>query len=132
MSGPATPEFTPSPELRENYLKWTESALADLRTLLSAFDPSGDDARQGLDSLHAISHNIKGMGASFGYPLMSESGASLCAYLRQVEPAHADVEVIHAHIQSMDVVLSNRLEGDGGDQGAALIQHLTGLVSQAL
>ena len=32
----------------------------------------------------------------------------------------------------MDVVLSNRLEGDGGDQGAQLIQHLTGLVSRAL
>jgi len=67
-------------QLVQYYLDWTEDAIQELAGHI-------DKARSApepdvLQAIYEISHNIKGMGTSFGFPLMTEAGRSLCGYLR--------------------------------------------------
>lgn len=116
-------------ELMETYLSWTEQTLGEMRGLVAAAQDKAEQAQ--LDAIYDIAHNIKGMGASFGFPLMSRAGASLCVYLRRLEGALPDWVVVDAHVRSFEVIIGNRIEGDGGDMGAKLIDRLAKLVDRA-
>ena len=118
-------------ELQANYLQWTQSALADMRAHHNKLcrDP-GNEAI--VKDIFSIAHNIKGMGASFGFPLMTETGVSFCRYIRSLDGKPIEVDVIDAHIRSLEVILSNRIQGDGGDIGKELIDSLTTMVDRSL
>lgn len=117
-------------ELMETYLSWTNNSLQQMRALIEICAAHGPDPTQ-LDSIHDIAHNIKGMGASFGFPLMSKAGASLCAYLRGLKGATPNHDVLDAHLRSFEVIIANRIEGDGGATGLTLIDRLNQLVDRA-
>lgn len=118
-------------ELQNNYLQWTESALADMRTHHANLSRNPDDSKV-IQDIFAIAHNIKGMGASFGFPLMTETGVSFCRYIRSLDGRPVEVDVIDAHIRSLEVIISNRIQGDGGDIGKELIDSLTNMVDRSL
>jgi len=118
-------------ELQDNYLQWTESALADMRTHHAKLCRDPKDTTI-VSDIFSIAHNIKGMGASFGFPLMTETGVSFCRYIRSFDGQVIDPEVIDAHIRSLEVILSNRIQGDGGDIGRELIDSLTTMVDRSL
>ncbi|MGK2285451.1 Hpt domain-containing protein [Pedomonas sp. V897] len=95
-----------SAELVNSYKAWTADAVAQLRHLVDSWRQErcpGDDARQ---RILEIAHNIKGMGSSFGHPLMTEAGRSLCAYLRLKAGAPDELPVVEAHVESLDRILA--------------------------
>ena len=112
---------TEDSELLAHYLCYTEEALAELTSTLQNPGNPADQAA----ALHATAHNIKGMGTSFGFPLMTEVGTLLCGYLRGLaENAPLDRELIADHLTAMNVIIENRITGDGGDTGSELIRRL--------
>lgn len=112
-------------DLFSHYLEWTEQSLSRLRELLDKLPLRDRSADEMAKAMHSIAHDVKGMGGSFDFPLMSKIGASLCAYLRALPAdAYPLEDVIAAHVRAMDVVLGNRITGDGGDSGDRLIAHL--------
>ncbi|MFZ5610223.1 MAG: Hpt domain-containing protein [Pseudomonadota bacterium] len=122
---------TSDPELRDNYLRWTKGSLAEMRAHMTALrDHPGDKAL--IDAIYGIAHNIKGMGASFGFPLMTETGMSLCRYLRALDGRAVNLEVVDAHVRSFEVVMNNQIEGHGGATGRELVDRLANLVDRSL
>ena len=120
-------------ELLEHYLAYTGDALKQLDALLptleDASEPSDNAAK--IEGLHSIAHNIKGMGTSFGFPLMTNVGALLCSYLRALDASEpAAYEVVSGHLKAMHVVLDNRIIGDGEEVGAKLLARLEQLISE--
>lgn len=115
-------------ELQEHYLDWTAQSLTEMRALQSKLPTRQESAGEITHAMHRIVHDLKGMGGSFGYPLMSRIGASLCAYLSGLPADDYPAEdVVAAHLRAMEVVLGNRIAGDGGDAGNRLVSHLTSL-----
>lgn len=123
----------PKDELEETYVQWTTEALATIRSLIEKLR-EGDDPDPLLDEIYGISHNIKGMGTSFGYPLMTDIGTSLCAYLRHVKNDRLEVshDALDVHMKAMDTVFGNRIRGNGGASGKRLNERLTSVVAKAL
>ena len=121
-------------ELEETYVQWTAEALATMRSLIEKLQEGAGDPGPLLDEIYGISHNIKGMGTSFGYPLMTDIGTSLCAYLRQVKNDKLEVshDALDVHMKAMDTVFGNRIRGDGGASGKRLNERLTSVVAEAL
>jgi len=75
--------------------------------------------------LFKIAHNAKGQGATFGYPLITDIGEHLCRYIERVPEIQSDeMAVIREHIQAMDTVLKEKLTGDGGETGQALLNKV--------
>jgi len=95
-----------SPELIKSYQIWTAEAVSRLRCIMADWRAQRCPVDQARQSAYEIVHNIKGMGASFEHPLMTEAGQSLCAYLRLRAGAENELSVIEQHIDSFERILA--------------------------
>ena len=95
-----------SPELIESYQKWTGNAVAQLHTLAKDWKEARRSAEASRAEIHEIAHNIKGMGTSFGHPLMTDAGRSLADFLRLKPDVPDELAVIEAHIAALEHILA--------------------------
>lgn len=70
-------------KLKDTYLHWTKTQLEKLHAHLHLLERK-DISRPGslVSEIFDLTHNIKGLGGSFGYYLMTDIAASLCEYVR--------------------------------------------------
>src|SRR5262249_59846534 len=69
-------------DLARDYPTW---ALTDVAKARAALDTARDDAGQRgaqVEALFRIAHDLKGQGASFGFPLVTRIAQSLCILTR--------------------------------------------------
>ncbi len=99
-------------QLQESYPEWVGPDVDRMEILLNdAKGLSGEARTASLRELFDIAHNIKGQGVSFSYPLMTDIGQSLCAFLHGMKKMDDGAfSLIKAHIQAMQVVMRDRLQ----------------------
>ena len=101
--------------LSKAYQGW---AVDDLQALWQAFQGStaaGHDADADVKKMFDIAHEIRGQGGSFGFPLITGIGDSLCKFLEPLDSLTGrDLEVIKIHILAMKAVFHQNLKGDTG------------------
>jgi hypothetical protein len=118
-------------DLAKNY---AQSGLTDVdrcaALLKTAREQPGVRGAQ-IKELYGIAHNIKGQGSSFGYPLITRLGQSLCALTRRERAfSDGDLGVIQAHLDALRLILTKDIKGDGGDVGDKLAKRLEALVAE--
>jgi len=119
-------------DMADQYLDWV---VQDLEKIGAAYEElkrsDQSDIRPLLKSIYQVSHDIKGQGGSFGFDMMTLIGHKLC---RQIE--HADtnnpklVESIGVYIDSLNLVISQRMTGDGGKTGEKMLEGLDQIFSK--
>ncbi len=115
--------------LRANYTEWARIDVDHAQALLDAATRDPERQREQLDHAYAATHNIKGQGASFGYPLVSRIGQSLCRLIapgRSVD--EAGLKLAQALLDALKLVLDQKIAGKGGETGdkrAARLESLT-------
>jgi len=115
--------------LRANYTEWARIDVDHTQALLDAAKKA-PEGREQLDLLYAAMHNIKGQGTSFGYPLVTRIGQSLCRLLapgRTVD--EAGLKVAQAHLDALKLVLAQRIAGKGGEVGDKLAAKLESMTA---
>lgn len=112
--------------LSDSYLDWVQE---DLKKISSAFDElkaNGGQDKKLLDNIFRISHDMKGQGGSFGYNLMTSVGNELCRMIEKMPatltPSH--VEAVGVYINSMKLIIAQRMKGDAGKTGEAMLSGL--------
>lgn len=116
-------------ELLTEFLTWSQDALAQMRGIIDELTDDTVRGDEGVCQLYDLAHNIKGMGSSFEFDLMTEVGLSLCGYLKAIEPDEpVSSRVLSSHVRIFEVVLKNRIKGNGGEQGAALKSRLATII----
>ena len=122
--------LTEDEELIKQYIDWTSDALRQMHAHNRTLQESQGKDRDAVHELHNISHNIKGMGTSFDFMLMTQVGELLCNYLKPLSEGDiAHFEVIQAHIDCFEKILTQRIVGDGGDAGKNMIDELQSLIA---
>jgi len=120
--------------MQDSYLEWVEEDLKRLTDLFARLESaSDDDARRAvLQDLFSVSHDVKGQGGSFDYPLMTAVGNSLCRYIEKLEgPVKGShVAVVKVHIDTMRLIIKDRMSGDGGKVGDNLLRGLDAAVAK--
>ena len=116
--------------LRANYTEWARIDVDNTQALLDAAKKAPEERREQLDLLYAAMHNIKGQGTSFGYPLVTRIGQSLC---RLVAPGRAldeaGLKVAQAHLDALKLVLAQKIAGKGGEVGDKLAAKLESMTA---
>lgn len=133
MAGTESEDFSyaEDQELVDQFVAWTTEAVAELKELLAGLTGGESKTHETASRIYDLSHNIKGMGSSFNFPLMTETGTSLCGYIKNLtEDKTVSTRVIEAHVRIFDVVLTHRIHGDGGEKGKALQDRLAVIVSE--
>ncbi len=95
--------------------------VAAIVTDIAALGRDGVERPAILARLRAAVHDLKGQGASFGYPLVTEFGMSLSHLLyriRDIDDATMARIVLHGDL--LTAVAAHRISGDGGETGLAL------------
>ncbi|EME70604.1 hypothetical protein H261_07553 [Paramagnetospirillum caucaseum] len=110
--------------LSGRYLEWAGADAARLRACLDEILTPGADLALLLPRLFTISHDMKGQAATFGYPLVSELGNRLCRLI-ETEPAPdpGGLARMARLAEGMMQVIAQRLDGDGGETGRALLEE---------
>lgn len=111
-------------ELAENYPQRAGEKVSELDRAFEALPVSGD-ARDAIEALFDIAHDIRGEGGTFGFPLATAIADNLCKTLEDKSQASEPMRAaVHVHIGSLKLVLSEPIKGDGGDRGAELLDGL--------
>ena len=114
-----------------DFVQWAEK---DLKSLQQAFDnlkSDPADQKETLNTIFQISHDIKGQGGSFDFGLLTAVGDSLCRFTEEREQANAaEIKAIELHVEALKLILNERLKGDGGDTGIALLEGLRQVVDK--
>ncbi len=118
-------------ELLEEFFKWMRESVGEMRSMV---DEMPEHVMRGTDQVHRIydlTHNIKGMGTSFDFGLMTEVGVSLCGHLKGMdEDTQVSRRVLASHVRTFEVILEHKIKGDGGEQGAALSRRLEAIITE--
>jgi len=112
-------------EFGEDYADWAKSQVAALNEQYNACLKEGADYRRIFMKINELANDLRGQGATFGYPLVSDFSRSLCAITHSVVTFNKTrFDLIKTHLDSIDLVIRQRLEGDGGPMGKEIAKSL--------
>jgi hypothetical protein len=112
------------------YAQWADSDLERMRAAFETLKQTSLDNAADVKKMLRICWDMKGLGGTFGYPLVTTITHYLSSYLehcldRQLEVSSA---VVSPHIDALYVVLSQKVSGDGGAIGRELVAGLEKVV----
>lgn len=86
-----------------------------------------------MSTISELAFDIKGMGGTFGYPLLSYLAKSLHDFIGKLGlPNEAQLEVISIHVDAMYVVLAQGKPGQGGKAEDDLMRNIGIAVAKVL
>ncbi|SEH32081.1 Hpt domain-containing protein [Magnetospirillum fulvum] len=113
--------------LEHRYIEWAEADCARLEAAWTAWAADPEREAAGLRPVFSVAHDMKGQAATFGYPLVGSLANRLC---RAIDSAGADQPDpkrqarLAALVAAIGQAIRERLSGDGGAAGAALLAGL--------
>ena len=114
-----------------NFPMWAQGDLDGIDQALAAARKYPDQQEECIMQIFRRSMELKALGGSFGYDLISQVGDSLKKYTESRSEANPrDVEIIDAHVNAIRVVLAKDIRGEGGELGRAIVDSLYKLTAR--
>ena len=84
-----------------------------------------------MEKLYRIAHDLRGLGGTFGYPLVTKICANLGRHMDGLAaPSEIDDTVVRAHIDALRAVFNDQADGEEDATGSELIAELQALVRE--
>ena len=121
-------------QLQRSSLDFTDWALDYLRQLSElcrdALAKPGS-RKKDFQEINLLSHELRGQGGTFGYPLITVLAKMVfdITYDGCRDDDNA-VEIVKAHIDAMRAVIREKIAGDGGEIGQALLKSLEAVIKK--
>ena len=116
-------------ELVGDYADWVRKyirSMSEAQAALKTGRAAQQSNKKHIANINRIAHELRGQGGTFDYPLVTSFGRSL--YEATMDPnavvSEGKQKLIAAHIDAIKTVFNNRIKGDGGEVGAALLQDI--------
>jgi chemotaxis protein histidine kinase CheA len=112
--------------LSSNFQGWLEDEVAKVQAArLAAADGAWSD--ETLEALLSAAHDVKGLGATYEYPIATRIAASLCRLLETPEgkrAARAAPRLVHAHVDAMRAAARDQIKTAEDPIGRELVRVL--------
>lgn len=119
-------------EMAESMQKWIDADIERLQTLRLAAEAAHWDGRS-VEALMGCAHDLKGLAATYGYPLVTSIAASLCR-LTETEAGKAvvqrDASLARAHVDALRALVREDIRSPDHPVGKALWQTLESEVAK--
>ena len=112
------------------YAKWADSDLDRMRAAFEELKQTSLEDPDSVKKMLRICWDMKGLGGTFGYPLVTTITHYLSNYLEHCldHGTKVSAAVVSPHIDALYVVLSQKVSGDGGAIGRELVTGLEKVV----
>ena len=114
-------------DMSRKYIEWAGNDVAKLKKIFEQIQQLTGSEQDALirGDFYRTAHDIKGQGATFDYPLMSDLGAHLCTLIKTTDTFdETHLTVMVQDIEDMSLVLEKGLQGEGGQIGADISNRL--------
>jgi|GEM_PF-1366617 len=117
-------------DLQDDYEVWIRDDLKTLRAAVASLRKEADPAT--LERIKILGHEIKGQGATYGYPLLTTVGHLLYILIeRDPDVAAQHLNLIDAHVDFMALILSEKIDDQGGLQAQGILAGLQDAAKKA-
>ena len=110
--------------LASNFTQW----LADEITKLEAARQqvkAGGATPENMENLYLRAHDLKGLGTTYGYQLITRIAGSLCRMIDEKEKrANTSLELVDAHIDAIKAAVRDDIKSDDHPVGSVLVEEL--------
>jgi len=110
--------------LASNFTQW----LADEITKLEAARQqvkAGGATPENMENLYLRAHDLKGLGTTYGYQLITRIAGSLCRMIDEKDKrANTSLELVDAHIDAIKAAVRDDIKSDDHPVGSILVEEL--------
>lgn len=104
--------------------QWLQDEITKLDAAQAAIRAEGYDARTA-EELYFRAHDLKGLGATYQYPLVTRLAGSLCKLMDDpIKRLEAPMKLIDAHIDAIRAVVRDQIQTDDHPTGRVLSETL--------
>jgi chemotaxis protein histidine kinase CheA len=134
--GGLTPQMLEAAEkvLEKHAVEYVSRGRAQIDGLYALFEGAREDEEgrtESFQEMYRQSHDVRGLGATFGYTLVTEIASSLCSFIEGLPEIDEEaMDVVQAHIEALRGLLANDIKGDGGKIGREIAGGLAQAVAQ--
>ncbi|OXE36450.1 MAG: Hpt domain-containing protein [Phenylobacterium zucineum] len=110
--------------LSSNFAQWLNDEVVKLDGARLRVKTEGQTA-EAMEFLYLRCHDLKGLGTTYGFPLISRFSSSLCKLIDDKQKrVNAPINLIDAHIDAIKAAVRNEIKTDEHPVGRALIAEL--------
>ncbi len=114
--------------LSAQFGQWLQEEVAKLEAARATVKAEGV-TRANMDTLHLHAHDLKGLGGTYDYPLITRVAGSLCKLMDDpAERMRAPLFLIDAHIDAVRAIVRDEIRDPTHPVGRALAEALEGHV----
>ena len=115
--------------LSGNFSQWLQDEITKLEAARQAIRGEGVSAET-MEGLYLRSHDLKGLGATYGFPLITRIAASLCVLTDDPEKrTQAPMALVDAHIDAIRAAVAQDIKTEDHPVGRALAEALEAQVA---
>ena len=112
--------------LQGDFVVWVQE---DLKRLQQHFDTAKaqpvEERAHAMKEVFGVLHDMKGQGGSFGFPLVTTIANQLCRFMEtRTSFGQAEMDAISLCINSIRLIVAERMSGDGGMKGEKLLKGI--------
>jgi hypothetical protein len=116
--------------LSGNFTQWLNDEVVKLEAARQRVKTEGVNAET-MEFLYLRAHDLKGLGTTYEYPLITRIGASLCKLIDDKDKRlTAPMPLIDGHIDAIKAAVRDEIKTDDHPVGRVLIQELERRVTE--
>lgn len=107
-----------------NFEDWLQAEITRLNKAMSTVNAEGR-SETGMEALYHRAHDLKGLGATYGYPIISRISGTLCRLIDSAEKRlTSPLPLIEVHVEAIKAAARNKITTDEDAIGRALVKEL--------
>ena len=113
--------------MSSSFPEWLDAEIAKLQAARIAAD-SVNWSSEWLDPVFGAAHDLKGLGTTYGYPIVTQIAASLCRLIETDSgkvAAAANPALARAHVDAIRAAVRDKISSTSHPVGAALVKTLS-------
>ena len=116
--------------LSGNFEQWLNDELTKLEAARQQVRAQGMTA-ENMESLYLRAHDLKGLGATYGFPLVTRIAGLLCRLIDdKSKRLEAPMQLVDAHIDAIKAAARDDIKSEDHPVGKVLVQELEGRIRE--
>ena len=110
--------------LSANFGAWLQDEIDKLEAARQAVRVDGPTSAA-METLYTRAHDLKGLGATYGFPLVTRIGGLLCRLIEdRAKRTSVPMGLVDAHIDAIKAAVRDNIKGEDNPVGLMLVQEL--------